>query len=208
VTLDNAALCANYADGTSLIGQDIIDSIDTPRPHITNIYLEPSAAANPKALKHIEQADFIIFGPGDLYTSILPNLLVDGIASAVRDSKAKKLFFVNLMTKVGQSVGFKASMFVDEILKYSGLTNLDILVVNNKYPDRKVLDWYKQTAGAELVEDDIVDKNYPHTKVVRADLLSKVVYEQSLVDRVKRSLIRHDSDKVARVLVSLLLTNS
>lgn len=205
VTLEHATLCANYADGSQLIGEALIDSTDKPRPKITNIYLEPSVKANPKAIKAIEKADYIIFGPGDLYTSIIPNLLVDGISEALINSKAKKIYFGSLMTKVGQTQGFSSTDFITELLKYIGIGHFDFIFLNNKQPDQRVVDWYKQTAGAEVVKDNIKDKMYPNSTIVREDLLSKVVFEQSLSDRVKRSLFRHDSEKIAKTLMRAIL---
>ena len=204
VTLETATLCAKYIDGSSLIGEALIDAADVARPAINYVYLEPNVAINPKAKSKIEKADYIVFSPGDLYTSIVPNLLVDGALDAIKNSKAKKIFFVNMMSKLGQTEGFKASDFVREIGKYLGDVGFDYFLVNNKAPDKKLLEWYKKTAEAGIVKDDLVQKKYPNTKIVRADMLSKAKYEQSLSDRVKRSLIRHSPEKVAKALMGII----
>jgi len=109
-----------------------------------------------------------------------------------------------MMSKLGQTEGFKASDFVREIGKYLGEVPFDYILVNNKAPDKKLLEWYKKTAEAGLVKDDLVQKKYPNTKMIRADMLSKAKYEQSLSDRVKRSLIRHDPEKVAKALMGIV----
>lgn len=201
VTLEPTTLCANYADGAKLRGEALIDSADFPRPRITNIYLEPNVILNPFAEAKLKSADFIIFGPGDLYTSIIPNLLADGMVQAINASKAKKIYIPNVMTKVGQTDGFKISDFVKVMTNFLGKGSFDYILVNNKKPDAKIIEWYKRTASADWVVDDLGDKKYPNGKIIRQDLLSNTKFEQSVADRVRRSLIRHDSDKIAKYIM-------
>ncbi|RJR27149.1 YvcK family protein [candidate division WWE3 bacterium] len=203
VTLTKSTLCAKYSDGTILEGEKLIDYAPAPRARINYVYLSPRAVINPNARKAIETADFLIFGPGDLYTSIIPNLIVDDMDDAIRKSKANKIFCINLMTKLGQTDGFKASDFVTELYKYLGGAMVDSLVVNNKEPDKEVVDWYARSGDAFLVEDDL-DSIGGDIEVFRGDLLSDTRYEQSLSDRIQRSLIRHDPDKLAKVLSEVI----
>lgn len=205
VTLGSASLCAKYVDGSLLIGESLIDSTDTQRPKINYMFVEPAVDVNPKAKAKISQADYIVFGPGDLYTSIVPNLLVDGVVEAINNSSAKKVFVLNMMTKIGQTQGFKASDFVNELQRYLGSAHFDYVIVNNKLPDKKLLEWYKKTAEADFIVDDLTSSLLPNTKIIREDLLCKTKYEQAISDRVKRSLIRHDSDKLAKTLVRIFL---
>src|SRR3989344_4892288 len=103
VTFDNSQLVATYDNGIQVLGEHFIDepSKKTIYHKITNLEVFPKAKANKKALNTIRDADFIVLGPGDLYTSILCNVVVDGIAKAIYKSKAKKIFVMKLMTRFG-----------------------------------------------------------------------------------------------------------
>lgn len=204
VTTQHTTLCAKYADGSLLMGESLIDSADEPRPRIKFVYLEPNAEVNKKAANKIKSADYLVLGPGDLYTSTIPNLLVDGVLAAMAESSAKVIYVMNLMTKVGQTDNFTCSTYLKELRKYIGDIKLDYVVVNNKYPDKKITDWYKLTAGAELVKDDLSRMKELNAKIVRGDFISKVKFEQSLADRVKRSLIRHAPEKLAKALINII----
>lgn len=124
VTLEHATLCAELDDGEHICGETDIDTRGEERPEqlpaIRRLYLKEPAAACPQAIRAIRRADAIIIGPGDLYTSILPNLLVDGVAEAIRASEAEKIYVCNLMTKHGETDGYQASDFVREIHRYLG----------------------------------------------------------------------------------------
>ena len=95
-----------------LIGET---DIDIPkhdgRLKIKRVWLKPAVKINPEAAKEIKTADLIIIGPGDLYTSLIPNLLIKGLKESLKQTKAKTVYFVNLMTKHGETDGFKASDF-------------------------------------------------------------------------------------------------
>ena len=97
-------------------GESEIDLRDVSHPRITRIRLEPDMDADPTALRAIEEADAIALGPGDPYTGILPNLLVNGMPEAFASSDAVRIFVCNLMTKRGETKGFSASDFVDEMI--------------------------------------------------------------------------------------------
>lgn len=203
ITLESSTLCARYADGKVLEGEKLIDYTLEKRSRITSMYLSPNATINPRAKSKIEKADYIIFGPGDLYTSIIPNLLVDGTTEAIRKSKAKKIYIMNLVTKYGQTDGFVMSDFVNEMYKYTGGGCLDYVVVNSQTPDRVILDWYKQTEFAGPVKDDLNSLKDIKYRVIRSPLLNKTRFEQSVADRIKRSLIRHDPEKLAKTLMKI-----
>ena len=99
VTYANSDLCVEFEDGTIIEGETHIDEVEKmeKRTRIKRAFLKPSVAANPDAKEAIEKADVIVIGPGDLYTSIIPNLLVNGIKSAISNSKAKKIYVLNLI---------------------------------------------------------------------------------------------------------------
>jgi uncharacterized cofD-like protein len=154
------------------------------------------------AKQAIENADYIIMGPGDLYTSIIQNLIVHGVTAALKNSKAEIIYITNLMTKVGQTDDFSVKDHVKEINKYLEDVKLDYVLVNTAKPKGAALEWY-ENALVSLVEDDIGDGTKMGIKVVRGDFMSTVTYTKSKSDKVKRSLIRHDSDKLAEILMGL-----
>ncbi len=133
VTLTKATLCARLEDGSELIGESTIDlrrdSLDVA---IDYIYLDPKAYAYPPVLEAIAEADVIVLGPGDIYTSVLPNLLVEDVAEAITESPAVKIHVCNLMTKPNESAGFRTSNFLALLAEYLGTRQpLDFLLVNN-----------------------------------------------------------------------------
>src|SRR6266480_4083222 len=134
VTLAQTSICADLADGTTICGETDIDTrgkkdLDPLSP-IACLRLQPEDAPGcAQAIRAIKRADTIIIGPGDLYTSLIPNLLVRDIARAIRESEAEKVYVCNLMTKHGETDGFKASDFVNEIHRYLG-GRVDRVIVN------------------------------------------------------------------------------
>ena len=130
VTLEEAMLCARLNDGTIIEGESAID-IPGERPvlPIDHVYLQPGACATPRARKALERADKVLIGPGDLYTSIIPCLLVDGIAEAIRSCDGEIIYICNVMTKHGETDDYTASDYVREIHKYLG-RRVDTVVVN------------------------------------------------------------------------------
>src|SRR5437588_10570941 len=134
VTLTQTMICADLEDGTTICDETEIDTrgkknIGELSP-IVRLRMEPEdAPACAQAVRAIRRADSIIIGPGDLYTSLLPNLLVHGIARALRESEAEKVYVCNLMTKHGETDGYKASDFVNEIHRYLG-GRVDRVIVN------------------------------------------------------------------------------
>jgi len=204
VTYTKCSLCARYSDGSLVIGEDKIDSSYTKRPRIKQMYLEPAGILNPLVKETIEKADAIIFAPGDLYTSLLPNLLVNGFTDILARSSAKKIYITNLMTKLGQTDDFYLSDLLLELDKYLGGSFLDYVVINNKKPSVEVLNWYKDVDNVTWIEDDLYDKKVIEAHLIRGDYLSDVTYVQNAADRLKRSLIRHDPEKLTNELIKLI----
>ena len=202
VTLEKTNLVATYENGKQVLGEHEIDEPckDMGKSKITDLQVFPKISVNKDALTAIRGADLIILGPGDFYTSILPNVVVDGIAYEIVKSHGKVAFIMNLMTKYGQTIGFKASTFVSEINKYLG-KEPDIVLINSakKIPG-SILRKY-EAEKAELVRDDLKKTKI---RVVRKQLISSKVYKKSKSDKLVRSLIRHDSEKLAKAIVDLL----
>ncbi len=131
ITLKKTALFGKLENGQTIKGEH---NIDVPahdgKLKITNIWLEPRADINPRAKIAIGQADMIILGPGDLFTSIIPNLLVDGVKEAINKSSAIKVFFCNLKRKFGETTNFTATDFLAEIELYLGKNVLNFFIVD------------------------------------------------------------------------------
>lgn len=203
VTFKQADLCVELANGETIIGETHIDEVEmkVERPRIKRAFLKPQAAANPLSLKKIAEADMVLIGPGDLYTSIIPNLLVKGVANTLKKSQAKKIFVLNIMTKYGQTTHYKASDHVADLEMYLGENVLDTALVNVAQPSKKTLSWYEEYDEQPVVDD--LGNNHAFN-VVRKDLLKNVLLKKSASDTLKRSIIRHDPDKLASAVMELL----
>lgn len=204
VTFDKKSkLCVDLADGSTIEGETHIDEVEKmeKRAEIVRAYLKPGAKLNEDAKTAIKHADCIVIGPGDLFTSILPNILVKGMPLALKKSKAKKIYVLNLMTKVGQTTTFKASDHIKALEKYLGKGVLDYVLVNDRKPKKNVLSWYRKYEE-HPVEDDLNEKY--KFKIIRKDLVKDVIIEQNPVDTRRRSIIRHDSAKLAASIISLI----
>lgn len=161
-----------------------------------SIYLEPFPKANPHAIAEIANADMIVVGPGGLHTSLIPNLLVEGVSEALRASHAKKTFVVNLMNRKGQTTGFKVSDYLNEITKFIGKDIFDYILVNNQKPPQDLIEVYADEG--ELVENDLDDERVIFTPIIG------LPQEAPVKDLIKRNLIRHDSKKLAHELMKIV----
>lgn len=175
VTMGNCHLGADLINGKRIIGESKIG-----KERVKKLFLTKKVSIFPEAKKAILEADFIILGPGDFHTSILPNLLVKGVIEAIKNSKAKKVFVCNIMTK-GETKNFSAKDFVEELLIYSKFIP-DYVLMNNKKPSRGVIERYKKE-GSEFVE--------PNYFGIKKDLLRRTDYA------------RHDSKKLAEEIYKI-----
>ncbi|MCL4364267.1 YvcK family protein [Patescibacteria group bacterium] len=195
VTLDKLHLVAEYENGKTVTGEGMIDENHLESSRIKKAYLTPAGTANPKAIEAIKSSDFIIVGPGDLYTSIIPVLLVKDIARAISDSKAKIIYIMNLMTKSGQTTNYSASQHLVDLKKYLA-KEPDFILLNNAKVSFDILNSYKKY-NEEVVVNDLNTKGY---KVIEADLIDNQPIKSESSDVLYRSILRHDSKKVAEVL--------
>jgi uncharacterized cofD-like protein len=202
VTLEHATLVAEYTDGTRIEGEHVIDEPEDLRPkaHIQHLLLVPEARANIEAVRAIQEADVIIAGPGDLNTSTLANIIVRGIPEALQKNKGIFVFISNLMTKLGQTHGFKASDHLKELTKYTGRAP-DMVVVNKGVFNDTILTKY-HSRGEKPVEDDL--DGLSGSKVIRASVVDFHEEVQQKGDTLVRSLIRHDAKKLAQVLKKII----
>ncbi len=199
-TLSSAVLVAKLQDGRKIIGEHLVDS---PRKGkfspIKSIQLM-SAKFNRKAVLAIKNADLLVFGPGDLYTSVLPNLVAPGIGQAVLKSKATKVFIGNLMTKDGQTNGFQASDFIFSVLEY--VPNLNYAIFNKQIPPQNLVRKYRDSKS-EMVQLDKDRLKAAGVNIILENLLLKQEAKKVKGDVLKRSFLRHDSKKLAELVYEL-----
>ena len=184
VTLERADLCAELEDGHVIQGESNIDLRASSTPRIERIFLAPDANANPRAIQAVIESDAIVLGPGDLYTSVLPNLLPMGMQAAIAESKATCIYVSNLMTKHGETDGFKGSDFIREVARYLKPATLDWAIVNSAMPSEAIQRAY-EAESAYPVRLDLEDAQHYARGVLAASLTSG-----------ERPL-RHDPDRTA-----------
>ncbi len=191
VTLLSTSLVAELADGTVIKGET---NIDIPKHDgsvpIKRVYLNPEVLANPEAVAAIKNADVVILGPGDLYTSILPNLVVKDIAQALHETHAKIVYIVNIMTKFGETYGFKASDFVRVVQEHLGGKIIDYCLINTELGTGALLKRYQEDREEPVAYDNSNFKN--GVKVIAGDFLRKGKY------------LRHDPKKIAKALTEII----
>ncbi|KKU89126.1 MAG: hypothetical protein UY18_C0003G0013 [Microgenomates group bacterium GW2011_GWF2_47_9] len=205
VSYEAVSLLAEYEDGREVLGEHYIDVSNkrVAKKRIVKLRTVPESRIDKSARAAIISADLIVFGPGDLYTNTVANLVVKGMKSALKKSQGKLVFVMNLMTKLGESYDYRASDFLVDFEKYIPKDRLDLVIVNKeKMQDQGLLEKYRRE-GSIPVEDDL-PPIWGKARVVRANLLSSARAEKQAGDELERSIFRHDSDKLARVLIQSL----
>lgn len=188
-TLQEVVLKAEFVDGSEVVGESHIPSRGKK---IKRVMLDPpNAAALPEVVQAIREAHAIVLGPGSLFTSIMPNLLVREIADAIRASNAPKVYICNVMTQPGETDGFKASDHVKAIMDHAGDGLIDFVVVNQAQVAPQILERYRKE-GAHPVNAD--------REALEA--LGLTVIDGDLIDR--SDLARHDPAKLAAVVMEIL----
>lgn len=192
-------LAAKYSSGKTIVSEHKIEIHKLKEgERITGLYTVPKAAINPDTKEAILEADLIVIAPGDLYNSIIANLIIEGAKEAIKKSKSKLIYVVNLMTLNSQTQGYSASDHLQEIEKHVD-RKMDYILVNNQPIPKKILKAYEKLEEYPVVDDLGKDK-----RVIRQPLLAKTAYQKPKSDALKRSLLRHDSEKLAKVIVGLL----
>lgn len=201
VTEDDIHITATYDDGVHVSGEHQIDEPPKDRytHHIVSLGAHPKGKITGNAREAIEHADLILLGPGDLYSSLLANCVVDGVPEAIQQTRAKFVFACNLMTRPGQTNEMTACEHVAEVEKYVGRMP-DIVVLNTGIVPKHLLDRYAEAFQFPVV-DDCTD--CPYT-VLREDLLSSDEVVKRKGDVLQRSLVRGDGEKFATLLLNLL----
>ena len=155
VTNENVALEATFENGTRVLGESKISAFKKEQDcRIESVRLLPEhPKALPEAVRAIGEAELILLGPGSLYTSVIPNLLVDGIADAVRASDALKIYICNIMTQDGETEGMTASDHVKALLDHSGPGLVDLCLCNSAPVRPGLVERYREEDAAPIVVD-------------------------------------------------------
>ena len=201
---ENVHINAEFMDGNIIEEEDnIIDRHNDKvhlRPKIKRVFLSKKVKVCKEAVDAILDADIIVLGPGGLFTSVISNLLITGIKNAVVKSKAKKVYVCNIMVQPSQTYGFTASDHVKEIVNYLGNDVLDYIILNTKIPPKDLLRVYeKEHSPIVKIDDNEMDKF--KAKKIKADIVEDIKEIEVLWN--KRNLLRHDSDKIAKILIDL-----
>ena len=187
-TLSDVRLVAELEDGSIVRGETHISASKVP---IRRLHLEPEQCLPlPQALKAIRVADIITVGPGSLYTSILPNLLVAQVARVIGESSATKIFVSNLMTQPGETDGYSAREHLETVRKYAPEIHFDYVVVNNRRISDEQAERYAAEGAYQIGIDEPIDEALDQTtEIMRGDLLD---------DGEK---VRHHSNRLAQVVL-------
>ncbi len=189
VTLEDMSLSARLKSGRTVEGETQISNIEGG---IEEVFIDPEDSNPlPEALEVIAEADAIILGPGSLYTSVLPNLLVKDLAEAIKEADALKMYACNVMTQPGETDGYQASDHVKAIYEHVGEQIMDYILVNNEEVSAELVEKYAEE-GAAPVEVD-----FTALKKLGLEIIEEPMINQS-------DLVRHDADKLAKVIMNLI----
>ncbi len=192
-TVEDIHLIAQFEDGETVVGEENITEYGKKtKSRIREIRIEPQKAKAPiEAIAAVEAADVIVFGPGSLFTSIIPNLLIRDLKEAVNRSKALKIFIVNAMSQLGETEGFTAYDHIRVFLHFTGLNRIDAAVVNTKMPSGDLLSRYLNE-GQEPVIPDI-------GRIARENIS---VYAEDLIGE-KDNFVRHDPIRLSNLIMKI-----
>lgn len=191
-TLENVDLVAKFSNGKIIIGEDKIPKYSLKTgAKINELWLRPkSPKPTEVALKRIRKADLILIGPGSLYTSILPNFLIPQISKEVNQSKALKIFILNLLTQPGETDNFKASDHLKEFLRISRIKKIDFVLANKTKPSKEFLKRIKEE-NKELVLVDKEEIKKIGIEVIEEDLaVLKDTYFKHSPPKLKKAIFK------------------
>ncbi len=197
MTLEDTNLVAELNSGERIFGESSIpEYVRKKRDRIKSISLVPERCKPLEdTLKYIEDADGIIIGPGSLYTSVIPNMLVEDIVDAVKSSKARTFYVCNLMTQPGETDGFNVKDHLDALCDHSAEDLVDCVLVNEGIVEKKTRKIYSDKKSEQVLltkeqEDYLVNKNI---KIIKDDFLD-----------IEKNYIRHNADKISNVIMKNL----
>jgi uncharacterized cofD-like protein len=197
VTLEDAKLVAEYKDGSKVEGEHLIDEPKNEKD-IVSLSLNKEVEAYEGAIDAIVNSDYIIIGPGDLYTTTLATIIVPGVSEALQRTKGKIIFIPNLMSKKGQTRGLTQKTMVEILEKYIG-RKVDYVLINKGQLPEEAVNKYKKY-GEHSFKDDL---NGDFRNIVRADLVANSVIKKDKGDQLARSLVRHDPEKLGKELYNI-----
>ena len=192
----------SVVEGEHMIGEECADKEYFSKGTTPDLFFSSEATINPKAKKAIEEADVIVFSAGKLYSSVGPHFLVKGLVEALKKSNAKKVYVCNLMTLPGQTDGFSVIDHVDALESLAGESVFDYVIYNTERPSPYLLKNYANE-HEEFVTFNKKDFKDKHYIAIGEALLSHKVHSRNKHDLLKRTLIRHDGEKVARILMRI-----
>jgi len=201
VTFDKVHLYAQYQSDRIIKSEAKIEKNRSTSDRINYVYLKPKARANPLAIQRIKQSEYLIFGPGDLFTSIIPILLVNGIKEAIIHSEAKLVYIMNLMTKLGQTTSYTAMDHITTLEKYFS-RKIDIVLINNGKISEDVIKWYLANKEILVINDTYLSKD---KKIICANLIDRTKYIKQASDKLNRSLVRHNQKKLGKLLSEIII---
>lgn len=187
VTLDNPVLYALMGDGTLVRGEKNIPNISNS---IEKVFYQQRITPYRKAVKAIEEADLIIYGIGSLYTSILPNVIIDGLPQAIYNNLCPKVYFCNAMSQPGETDGFSMEDHVSALEKHLYKNPVDICVMNSRPFSAEMLEKYEKMSSYPVKS---IQENHPYE-----------VWKRPLIHQDESGRIRHDPREVRRVVEELL----
>lgn len=203
ITLDNAVLKCRTKSGLEITGEHKIGNarLDVLRPEL---FYEGSVRINKAARKAIADADVVVVAPGNLHGSIAPALIVDGVAESLRKTNAKVVCVANLVNKPGQTDDFTVVDYAREVERFAGGDVLDYVIFNTDEPTKQMRDKYVRE-GEYMLEFDLDDLDQANYAAIGLPLIDKSPIKQDKNDSISqiRSLIRHDSDRVAREIMKI-----
>ena len=188
-TLETVRLIAEYEDGTEIWGES---KISKQKKLIKKVYLnQKGCEPTPEAITTIKEADVIVIGPGSLYTSVIPNLLIEEITKNILESKAIKIYVCNIMTQSGETDNYKASEHIEAVVAHAKSKLIDYCILNLAQIPPEFLEKYRKEHAYPVVADAEKVEEMGFT-VIKDDLLSTKDY------------VRHDSQKLAKIIVDLI----
>lgn len=204
-TLDDVRLVMEWPNKSfTLHGERVIDAeYFSQDPRKSTLRLTPNATLNPLAKAAIEQADIVVIAPGDLYTSLGPLLVIDGVGEALANSKAVKIYVSNLVSKSGQTDGFTVSDHAKEIERFAGTPILDYVLYNQEAPSPEVAKRYEEEGGyITSVDTEVLSQQ--QYRPIGGNFLGAMASSNDADTLIgKRSLIRHDAKRVAAAILEV-----
>jgi len=208
VCLEGLRMITTLEGGKIVHGEDAAECLDISAfPGDRTISAKESVSANPQALDALAEAELIVVCPGTIHASIIPNFLPKGMSEAFKKSKAKKVFICNLMNKHGQTNGYTMHDHVAEIEKYAGKNTIEYVIFNSRQSSPELLKKYQSEGEQVYLGTSPFGVKY---KIIKADIIADRLHKLSKDSKetdllhAQRTLIRHDTKKLAKIITGLL----